>query len=274
MVQYRVLRATILSMSTWQDLPNTFTTGTARARGVHPRDLYAWRDREQIHDLSRGVFRRTDAPPASYPDLLAVAYRAPRAIVCCVSAAVVHDLTDELPRAVQRSSTPAVPQPMLTRWPVTWPETRQRCCLESPRSRRSPATNGVDFRTETITARTIRDKALYAGLRVTMDTRIATATVRFRLDVNFGDPITPAPRHYDLPALRPDDASTRVLGYPIETVLAEKISTAITLGDANTRVRDYADIYTLTGHQGEPVRGVGGTSWVGRRWACPSARSS
>lgn len=38
-----------------------------------------------------------------------------------------------------------------------------------------------------------------------------------------------------------------MLGYPVETVLAEKIATAITLGPANTRVRDYADIYALTG---------------------------
>src|SRR6266536_1492100 len=85
----------------WRDLPDTFTTRTARARGVHPRDLYAWREGGEIVELSRGVFRRADAPPASYPDLLAVAYRAPRAIVCCVSAAAVHDLTDELPVAVQ-----------------------------------------------------------------------------------------------------------------------------------------------------------------------------
>ena len=34
-----------------------------------------------------------------------------------------------------------------------------------------------------------------------------------------------------------------MLGYPIGTVLAEKLATAITLGAANTRVRDYADIY-------------------------------
>jgi Nucleotidyl transferase AbiEii toxin, Type IV TA system len=39
----------------------------------------------------------------------------------------------------------------------------------------------------------------------------------------------------------------QVLGYPIETVLAEKISTAIALGEANTRVRDYADLHILTG---------------------------
>lgn len=97
-------------------LPDTFTTATARARGVHPRQLYRWRDEGEIIPLSRGVFRRADAPPASYPDLLAVAYRAPRAIVCCVSAAAVHDLTDEMPVAVQiavptRDRPPQIAQP-------------------------------------------------------------------------------------------------------------------------------------------------------------------
>ncbi|WP_408649980.1 type IV toxin-antitoxin system AbiEi family antitoxin domain-containing protein [Jatrophihabitans sp.] len=63
-------------------LPPTFTTAAALSRGVHPRNLYAWRDDGQVIELSRGVFRRADAPPASYPDLLAVAYRSPAAIVC------------------------------------------------------------------------------------------------------------------------------------------------------------------------------------------------
>jgi hypothetical protein len=81
-------------------LPPTFTAKTARELGVHPRELYAWRDAGEITELSRGVFRRADVPPASYPDVLAVAYRVPRAIVCCLSAAVIHDLTD-LPGSVQ-----------------------------------------------------------------------------------------------------------------------------------------------------------------------------
>jgi hypothetical protein len=89
----------------WHELPDTFTTATALARGLHPRDLYGARDCGDIVELSRGVFRRADAPPASYPDLLAVAYRAPRAIVCCVSAAAVYDLTDVLPRRVQIAVT-------------------------------------------------------------------------------------------------------------------------------------------------------------------------
>lgn len=102
----------------WVSLPDTFTTGTARARGVHPRDLYQARDAGDIVELSRGVFRRADAPPASYPDLLAVAYRAPRAIVCCTSAAAVHDLTDEMPQAVQ-IAVPTRDRPPRISYPAT-----------------------------------------------------------------------------------------------------------------------------------------------------------
>jgi len=82
-------------------LPPTFTTGQALTAGAHSRDVYRWRDEGLTVELSRGVFRRADAPAASYPDLLAVSRRAPRAAVCLVSAAEVHELTDEIPRAVQ-----------------------------------------------------------------------------------------------------------------------------------------------------------------------------
>ena len=92
------------------DLPPTFTTETALALGIHPRALYAARDSGAIDELSHGVFRQADAPPASFPDLLAVAYRNSKAIVCLLSAAAVHDLTDEMPPSVQvavpRSSRP------------------------------------------------------------------------------------------------------------------------------------------------------------------------
>ncbi|WP_159621971.1 type IV toxin-antitoxin system AbiEi family antitoxin domain-containing protein [Ruania rhizosphaerae] len=99
-----------------KSLPPTFTAKLSRAHGVHPRDLYAWRDDGRIIELSRGVFRRADAPPASYPDMIAVSHRSPRAILCCVSAAVIHDLTDEMPPSVQiavprRTHTPVITYP-------------------------------------------------------------------------------------------------------------------------------------------------------------------
>jgi hypothetical protein len=109
--------------------------------------------------------------------------------------------------------------------------------------------DGVEFLTDTVTTTAIRDHALYAGIRVTMTARLATAQIKLRLDITLGDPVNPEPRIVELPALRPNAAPVRVLGYPIETVLAEKITTAIELGQASTRVRDWADVYTLTGTQ-------------------------
>jgi hypothetical protein len=107
--------------------------------------------------------------------------------------------------------------------------------------------DGVEYAVRTARARIIREAALYAGVRVTMDAQVSSATVRLQLDVNFGDPITPAPVEIDYPTLRSETSPVRVLGYPLVTVLAEKLSTAIDLGQANSRVRDYADLWTLTG---------------------------
>jgi hypothetical protein len=107
--------------------------------------------------------------------------------------------------------------------------------------------DGVVFLTETAVAQTIREEALYAGVRIQMDAQIATANIQLKLDVNVGDPVTPRPRLIALPSQRPGYPPVSVLGYPIETICAEKAATAIALGAANTRVRDFADLYTLTG---------------------------
>lgn len=82
-------------------LPATFTTRAALDAGLHPRMLYQLRDEGAIIELSRGVFRRANAPAATWPDLLAVQARSPLAIACCLTAASVHGLTDDLPGKVQ-----------------------------------------------------------------------------------------------------------------------------------------------------------------------------
>lgn len=109
-----------------------------------------------------------------------------------------------------------------------------------------PGDDGVEFLADTVRASVIRDDSLYSGVRVIMDARLATAQMKLQLDVNFGDPVIPAPREIDLPPLRPGFPPVRLLGYPLATMLAEKLVTAIDLGPANTRVRDFVDIYTLT----------------------------
>ena len=106
--------------------------------------------------------------------------------------------------------------------------------------------DGVRFDADSVRAQQIREEAVYAGTRVRMDAHLATADVRLSLDINFGDPVTPGPQPIQLPPLRPGMEPISILGYPVETVIAEKLMTAVALGATNTRVRDYADIWTLT----------------------------
>jgi len=80
------------------------------------------------------------------------------------------------------------------------------------------------------------DGGRYAGVRVTVEARIATAAVKLRLDVDLGDPVTPAPRTLVLPARRLGMSDAAVLGYPIATVLAEKIVTALDLAALSSKV--------------------------------------
>ena len=110
-----------------------------------------------------------------------------------------------------------------------------------------PQDDGVRFLIDTATGSGIRETDVYAGVRISMEARVASAAVKLKLDVNFGDPVTPGPVLVEYPRLRAEVGAVRVLGYPIATVLAEKVTTAIDLGAANTRVRDYADIWVLTG---------------------------
>lgn len=75
-------------------------TRRALALGIHPRTLYRLRDEGRLVRVSRGVFRLSSLPRAGRPDLVAVATRVPRAVVCLVSALAFHDLTTEVPHEV------------------------------------------------------------------------------------------------------------------------------------------------------------------------------
>ena len=68
--------------------------------GVHRRTLYALRDEGVLEQLGRGLYRLADAPPLAQPDLVAVARRVPKGVVCLVSALAFHDLTTQIPHEV------------------------------------------------------------------------------------------------------------------------------------------------------------------------------
>lgn len=104
--------------------------------------------------------------------------------------------------------------------------------------------DGVTFDPTTLRTVPIREENKYHGLRLSMAASIARARLKLQLDVSFGDPITPAPQTIHYPQQLTSE-SFQILGYPIATVIAEKLTTAVSLGDLNTRDRDYADLYRL-----------------------------
>jgi predicted transcriptional regulator of viral defense system len=81
-------------------LPPTFTTAQAHQAQLSPRDLAALAGGGAVDGLSRGVYRKADAPETAHADLLAVCIRAPRAVVCGESALALHELIDDIPAAV------------------------------------------------------------------------------------------------------------------------------------------------------------------------------
>lgn len=108
--------------------------------------------------------------------------------------------------------------------------------------------DGVEFDARRAVAETIREEDEYSGVRVSAKATLATARLSFRVDVNVGDPIWPAPEVVAVPRLRGGPA-IQLTGYPLHMVHAEKIVTAVQRGIANTRWRDFGDIWSLSRHR-------------------------
>lgn len=75
-------------------------TGEAIRLGVHPRVLYALRRQGDLEQVGRGLYRLSTAEPLTNPDLVPIAIRAPRAVICLISALAYHDLTTQVPHAI------------------------------------------------------------------------------------------------------------------------------------------------------------------------------
>ena len=73
--------------------------------------------------------------------------------------------------------------------------------------------DGVVLLPDTITVETIRDGDMYPGVRAVIEARLATARIKFSVDVNVGDPVVPAPTRTPVPVLLGDERIDGV-GYP------------------------------------------------------------
>jgi hypothetical protein len=69
-----------------------------------------------------------------------------------------------------------------------------------------------------------------------------------QVDVGYGDAVTPAPESVRFPVLLEDLPQPTLRAYPVYTVVAEKYQAMVSLGIANTRMKDYFDLWILAQH--------------------------
>jgi len=114
-----------------------------------------------------------------------------------------------------------------------------------------PLEDGVTFCIAS--AREIMEEHEYPGLRFVLDAVFDRIKQPIKIDISTGDVITPAAIEYFYPLMF-ENRSISVLAYNLETVLGEKMETILSRAEANTRMRDFYDIYILLAEKQSEIR--------------------
>ena len=110
-----------------------------------------------------------------------------------------------------------------------------------------PDDDGLRFDANSVIGESIVEAANYAGVRVRFVGRLETARIPMQIDIGFGDPIVPGPHLVQLPTLL-DFPPPEVQGYSRESAIAEKLQAMVYLGEVNSRMKDFYDIWSLSTH--------------------------
>ena len=109
--------------------------------------------------------------------------------------------------------------------------------------------DGMKFNPASITVEEIREEARYGGLRVRLVATLGNARCTVQLDVGYGDAVSPGPEEAIYPTLLDDQPAPHLRVYPRAAVAAEKLEAIVSLGMANSRMKDYFDLRALA-HEG------------------------
>jgi hypothetical protein len=102
--------------------------------------------------------------------------------------------------------------------------------------------DGIVFVADTVRAVPIREEQEYGGIRVTLLGTLHNPRIPLQIDIGFGDAITPAPERVVFPTLLKAPAP-ELLAYPRYTLVAEKLEAMVHLGIANSRMKDFYDVW-------------------------------
>jgi len=104
--------------------------------------------------------------------------------------------------------------------------------------------DGLTLIADSIQVNVIRDDTEYGGMRVKLFGDLAGARIPIQADIGFGDAVTPGPRSIEYPTLL-DGPAPNLKAYPLESVVAEKYQALVNLGMANSRMKDFYDLWII-----------------------------
>tara|TARA_A100001391_G_scaffold200857_2_gene186307 strand:+ start:418 stop:1326 length:909 start_codon:yes stop_codon:yes gene_type:complete len=106
-------------------------------------------------------------------------------------------------------------------------------------------TDGIEFDPKTVAPVVIKEDADYEGIRVTFLGHLESARINMQIDMGFGDAVAPEPKMLTYPTIL-DHWAPQIRGYPADTVVAEKFQAMVQLGQLNSRIRDFYDIWSMS----------------------------
>jgi len=104
--------------------------------------------------------------------------------------------------------------------------------------------DGMTYVADAIEISSIRAGQAYGGERAIIPAFLGKTRLRFQVDVGAGDVVTPEAAWLTYPTLL-DQPAPRLRVYPRSSVIAEKLHAIVTLGSANSRMKDYFDLRAL-----------------------------
>ena len=105
--------------------------------------------------------------------------------------------------------------------------------------------DGLEFIADSVSAVAIREEQAYDGIRVTLMGKLHQAQIPLQVDIGFGDAVTPEPERIEFPTLL-DAPPPKLMAYTRYTMIAEKVEALVRLGMANSRMKDFYDLWLMS----------------------------
>lgn len=116
---------------------------------------------------------------------------------------------------------------------------RNICCVQVE-------PDGLEFKDDTVSGQRIKEDQEYEGVRIELMALLGVARIPIQIDIGFGDALANRPQELSKFPTILDLPAPRVRTYPRETVVAEKFQAMVMLGIANSRMKDFYDLWFLS----------------------------